>query len=63
MDKSLQELEQMLVNIQELIYLKKLIMFNEKAKAKANNDIVGNCDNPECYGDVINSNPCTNCGG
>ena len=61
MDKSLQELEQMLVNIQELIYLKKLLMFNEKSRT--NNDIVGHCSNPECYGDVINSNPCTNCGG
>ena len=61
MDKSLQELEQMMVNLKELIYLKKLLMFNEKAKA--NTDVVGHCDNPECYGDVINSNPCTNCGG
>jgi hypothetical protein len=61
MDKSLQELEQMLKNIQELIYLKKLLMFNEKSKA--NTDVVGHCDDPDCYGDVINNNPCTNCGG
>lgn len=61
MDKSLQELEQMLVNIQELIYLKKLLMFNEKSRT--NTDVVSHCDIPDCYGDVINGNPCTNCGG
>ena len=29
----------------------------------ANDPVVTHCYNPECYGDVINSNPCTNCGG
>ena len=29
----------------------------------ANQPVVTHCYNPECYGDVYDGNPCSNCGG